>query len=132
MRSLVIIPTFNERANIAPLVRAVLAVDPSLDVLVVDDASPDGTGAIADALAAESAGRVRVLHRPGKQGLGTAYVAGFRLALAEGYERVVEMDADFSHRPEDLPRLLAAAETADLVVGSRNVPGGRAVGWSAR
>jgi dolichol-phosphate mannosyltransferase len=132
MRTLVIIPTFNERENVAPLVGAVLAVDRSLDVLVVDDGSPDGTGAIADALAAESAGRVRVLHRAGKQGLGTAYVAGFRIALAEGYERVVEMDADFSHRPEDLPRLLAAADTADVVIGSRNVPGGRVVGWSAR
>jgi dolichol-phosphate mannosyltransferase len=97
--------------------------------LIVDDASPDGTGEIAETLAQESP-RVRVMHRPGKQGLGTAYVAGFQYALAGGYDRVVEMDADFSHRPEDLPRLLEAAETADVVVGSRKVRGGRVVGWS--
>jgi dolichol-phosphate mannosyltransferase len=129
MRSLVIIPTYNERDNLPTLAGAVLAIDPALDILVVDDASPDGTGTLAEQMAAET-GRVHVLHRSGKQGLGTAYVAGFRRALADGYERVVQMDADFSHRPEDLPRLLAAAETADVVIGSRNVPGGRAVGWS--
>ena len=129
MQTLVIIPTYNERDNIGPLVRAVLAVDPALDVLVVDDNSPDGTGALADALARET-GRVRVLHRPGKGGLGTAYLAGFRDALDRGYARVVEMDADFSHRPEDLPSLLHAAEIADVVVGSRNVPGGRVENWS--
>ncbi len=129
MQTLVIIPTYNERDNIRPLVRAVLAVDATLDVLVVDDNSPDGTGALADALAWET-GRVRVLHRPGKGGLGTAYLAGFRDALDRGYARVVEMDADFSHRPEDLPGLLHAAETAEVVVGSRNVPGGRVENWS--
>jgi dolichol-phosphate mannosyltransferase len=129
MQTLAIIPTYNERDNIQPLVTAVLAAEPSLDVLIVDDASPDGTGEIAETLARESS-RVRVMHRPGKQGLGTAYVAGFRYALAGGYDRVVEMDADFSHRPEDLPRLLEAAETADVVVGSRKVRGGRVVGWS--
>jgi dolichol-phosphate mannosyltransferase len=129
MQTLAIIPTYNERDNIQPLVTAVLAAEPSLDVLIVDDASPDGTGEIAETLAQESS-RVRVMHRPGKQGLGTAYVAGFRYALAGGYDRVVEMDADFSHRPEDLPRLLEAAETADVVVGSRKVRGGRVVGWS--
>ena len=129
MRSLVVVPTYNEGENLTPLLRAVLAVAPEADVLVVDDASPDGTGSLADALARET-GRVRVLHRSGKQGLGTAYVAGFRYALARGYDRVVEMDADFSHRPADLPRLLAAAGAADVVVGSRNVPGGRIVGWS--
>ncbi len=129
MQTLVIIPTYNERDNIGPLVRAVLAVDSALDVLVVDDNSPDGTGALADALAWET-GRVRVLHRPGKGGLGTAYLAGFRDALDRGYARVVEMDADFSHRPEDLPSLLHAAETADVVVGSRNVPDGRVENWS--
>jgi dolichol-phosphate mannosyltransferase len=129
MKTIVIIPTFNERDNLVPLVWAVLASDPDLDILVVDDNSPDGTGELADALASETP-HVRVLHRTGKQGLGTAYVAGFRYALASGYERVVEMDADFSHRPEDLPRLLAAAATADVVVGSRNVPGGQVIGWS--
>jgi len=129
MRTLVIIPTYNERDNLGPLVAAVLAVDPALQILVVDDGSPDGTGDLAEALALET-GRVCVLHRAGKQGLGSAYVAGFRYALARDYECVVEMDADFSHRPQDLPRLLRAAETADVVVGSRNVPGGQAEGWS--
>ena len=129
MRSLVIVPTYNERDNVEPLVRALLAADDTPDVMVIDDGSPDGTGEVVDALAAETP-RVIARHRAGKQGLGTAYVAGFRYALAHGYERVVQMDADFSHRPEDLPRLLAAAERADLVVGSRNVPGGRVVGWS--
>lgn len=128
MRTLVIIPTYNERDNLPPLVEAVLGVNPTLDVLVVDDNSPDGTGALAEAFARRN-GRVRVLHRPGKGGLGTAYLAGFRYALDRGYARVVEMDADFSHRPEDLPLLLHAAETADVVVGSRNVPGGRVENW---
>jgi dolichol-phosphate mannosyltransferase len=130
MRFLVIIPTYNERDNLVPLLDAVLAVDPLIDVLVVDDNSPDGTGELADAFATAT-DRVRVLHRSGKQGLGTAYIAGFRVALARGYERVVEMDADFSHRPEDLPRLLDAAGHADVVIGSRNIPGGRVIGWSA-
>jgi len=129
MSILVIVPTYNERENLRQLVEAVLALDPLLDLLVVDDNSPDGTGELADELAKQS-GRVWVLHRAGKQGLGTAYVAGFRFALARGYERVVEMDADLSHRTEDLPRLLSAARYADLVIGSRNVPGARTVGWS--
>jgi dolichol-phosphate mannosyltransferase len=127
--SLVIIPTYNERENLPTLDRALLALDPDLRILVVDDGSPDQTGEIAEQLARET-GRVEVIHRTGKQGLGTAYVAGFRHALARGYDKIVEMDADFSHRPEDLPRLLAAADTADVVIGSRNIPGGRVVGWS--
>ena len=127
--ALVIIPTYNEYDNILPLISGVLASDPYLDVLVVDDNSPDGTGQRADMLAAETE-RVRVLHRPGKQGLGTAYLAGFEYALARDYERVVEMDADFSHRPEDLPRLLQASRTADIAIGSRRVPGGRIENWS--
>ncbi len=129
MQALVVIPTYNERENLPALVQAVLDVDPDLHILVVDDASPDGTGQVAEALARRS-GRVRVLHRAGKQGLGTAYVAGFRYALEAGYERMVEMDADFSHRPVDLPRLLASSDVADVVIGSRNVPGGRIIGWS--
>jgi dolichol-phosphate mannosyltransferase len=128
VRSIVIIPTYNERENLPSLVRAVLAVNPSLGVLVVDDGSPDGTGELAEDLARET-GRVRVIHRPGKQGLGTAYLTGFRYALAHGYDVVVEMDGDGSHRPQDLPRLLRAAATADVVVGSRAVPGGRVEGW---
>jgi dolichol-phosphate mannosyltransferase len=132
VRTLVIIPTYNERENLPSLVEAVLALDlasHSLDVLVIDDNSPDGTGDIADALAQRDP-RVRVQHRPSKLGLGTAYRGAFRDALERGYEAVVEMDSDWSHRPEDLPRLLDAARFADVVVGSRNIPGGRVVGWS--
>ncbi len=128
MRPLVIIPTYNECENIVPLVTAVLAAHPDLHVLIIDDNSPDGTGELADHLARET-GRVWVTHRPAKQGLGTAYIAGFRYALERDYDRVVTMDADFSHRPEDLPRLLHAADSNDLVIGSRNIPGGRVEGW---
>jgi dolichol-phosphate mannosyltransferase len=128
-RSLVILPTFNERGNLPQIVPAVLAQSSELDVLVVDDNSPDGTGQVADALAAADP-RVSVLHRKAKQGLGTAYVTGFQWALRRGYTRVFEMDADFSHDPEDVPRLLAAAEDADLVIGSRWVPGGGTRNWS--
>jgi dolichol-phosphate mannosyltransferase len=130
MQPIVIIPTYNERDNLERLVDAVLAVEPALHVLVIDDNSPDGTGELADAIALASSGRVHVLHRAGKMGLGTAYVAGFRYALARNYTHIVEMDADFSHRPEDLPRLLEATASADVVIGSRNVPGGRAENWS--
>ena len=129
MPTLVIVPTYNERENLPQLAAELLGLAADLHLLVVDDHSPDGTGELADALARQDP-RVAVLHRPGKQGLGSAYVAGFQFALAAGFDRVVEMDADFSHRPADLPRLLAAAGAADVVVGSRNVPGGKAVGWS--
>jgi dolichol-phosphate mannosyltransferase len=129
MRTLVILPTYNERQNLGSLVPALLRLGVPLDVLIVDDNSPDGTGEIADALAVQD-GRVHVVHRSGKLGLGTAYVAGFEYALARGYDRVVEMDADFSHRPDDLVRLLDASTTADLVIGSRNISGGRALDWS--
>ena len=126
-RTLVVIPTYNEKDNLEAIVRAVHAyVD--CDVLIVDDGSPDGTGELANRLAAADA-RVRVLHRHGKQGLGTAYIAGFRFAIANGYERVCEMDADFSHAPWDLPRLVFASRTAELVIGSRYVKGGCTVGW---
>jgi dolichol-phosphate mannosyltransferase len=117
-RALVIVPTYNERSNIGRLVPAVLAQDSSLEVLVVDDASPDGTGAIVDALAAADP-RVHVIHRQGKLGLGTAYIAGFRWALERKYDLVFEMDADFSHNPERLPEFLAAIRDTDLVLGSR-------------
>ena len=129
MGTLVIIPTYNERENLPRLVAQVLAVAADLRILVVDDGSPDGTGAIAERLARET-GRVQVLHRAGKLGLGSAYRDGFAHALSHGYDYVVEMDADFSHRPEDLPGLLAAARTADVAIGSRNVPGGRTENWS--
>lgn len=117
-RALVIVPTYNERENIVRLIQSVLAQDPRIDVLVVDDGSPDGTGAIVDDVAA-SEPRVFVLHRPRKMGLGTAYLAGFRWALERTYAYVFEMDADFSHDPGHLPQFLAAIESADVVLGSR-------------
>jgi dolichol-phosphate mannosyltransferase len=125
-----ILPTYNEAENVGPIVRAARAqLRPGDRILVVDDNSPDGTGAIADQLAQELPG-VDVLHRPGKQGLGRAYLAGFEEALAGGAELILEMDADFSHDPADLPRLLAAAEEgADLVLGSRYVAGGSVTDW---
>jgi len=128
-RALVCIPTYNERENIEAITLAVLQADPRVDILVVDDNSPDGTGQIADGLAAKNS-RVRVLHREKKEGLGRAYLAAFRWALAEGYTYVIEMDADFSHDPRYLPGLLDAAEAgADLVLGSRYVTGGGTVNW---
>lgn len=117
-RGLVIIPTYNERDNIARIIEQVLARDDRLDVLVVDDGSPDGTGAIVDGIKARNQ-RVDVIHRSGKQGLGTAYIAGFKWALARGYAFVFEMDADFSHDPAHLPQFLEAVEGADVVIGSR-------------
>jgi dolichol-phosphate mannosyltransferase len=117
-RSLVIVPTYNEKENIARLISAVLAQDPSIDMLIVDDGSPDGTGRLVDDIAAANP-RVHTLHRPSKLGLGTAYVAGFRWALERDYEFIFEMDADFSHAPEKLPVFLKAIEDADLVIGSR-------------
>lgn len=128
--TVVVVPTFNERENIMWIVERVLDAVPHARVLVVDDGSPDGTGAVADRLAATD-GRVFVLHRPVKQGLGAAYRAGFVWALERGYEVVVEMDADGSHAPEELPRLLAALRTCDVVLGSRWVPGGSVRNWPA-
>jgi dolichol-phosphate mannosyltransferase len=127
---LVVIPTYNERENLQPLLARLHAVVPDADVLVVDDASPDGTGELADKLAVDDP-RIRVLHRAGKAGLGSAYLAGFATALRGGYRVVVEMDADGSHAPEDLPTLLAALDTADVVLGSRYVPGGEVRNWPA-
>jgi dolichol-phosphate mannosyltransferase len=126
-----VLPTYNEAGNIEPFVTAARANLPaSARILIVDDSSPDGTGEIADRLAAADAG-ISVLHRSRKEGLGPAYIAGFRQALAGGAGLVLEMDSDFSHDPAALPRLLEAAERADLVIGSRYVPGGSADGWSA-
>lgn len=127
---LVVIPTYNERDNIAPIVERLLAAVPSAHALVVDDGSPDGTGEIADGIAARD-DRIEVLHRTSKDGLGAAYLAGFARALDGDYAVVVEMDADGSHAPEDLPALLAALADADLVLGSRYVPGGRVRNWPA-
>ena len=128
-QALVIVPTYNEVNNLRSIVPQILEQDPRIEILVVDDNSPDGTGALADEIAGADA-RVHVLHRPAKQGLGTAYRAGFKWALERDYEYVLEMDADFSHDPKHLPEFLAAAETADLVLGSRYL-GGRVtvVNW---
>ncbi|WP_033439944.1 polyprenol monophosphomannose synthase [Saccharothrix sp. NRRL B-16314] len=125
---LVVIPTYNERDNIGKIVRRLHTALPDVHALVVDDGSPDGTGDLADEMAAAD-DRVHVMHRTEKAGLGAAYVAGFRWALDRGYAVVVEMDADGSHAPEDLPRLLDALRDADLVLGSRYVPGGSTVNW---
>ena len=126
---LVIVPTYNERDNLPAIVAAVHEHLGEADVLVVDDNSPDGTGAVADDIAAKDA-KVHVLHRPGKQGLGTAYVAGFRWALQRDYQFLFEMDCDFSHDPKYLPTMLARARAgADLVLGSRYVDGGGTVNW---
>lgn len=121
-RALVIIPTYNEARNLPQLIPLVLDTDPRLEVLVVDDNSPDGTGQIADTLSNES-DRVHVLHRDGKLGLGTAYIAGFRWALTRGFDLVFEMDADFSHDPKHIPQFLEAIRDADLVLGSRYLQG---------
>jgi dolichol-phosphate mannosyltransferase len=132
VRLVVCLPTYNEIQNLEPMVRALGEVfeREAIDgrVLVIDDASPDGTGELADRLAAELP-YVEVLHRKAKQGLGPAYIAGFRRALAEGAELVMEMDCDFSHAPDDVPRLVRAADEADLVIGSRYVPGGWVENW---
>ncbi|HEX7662514.1 MAG TPA: polyprenol monophosphomannose synthase [Pseudonocardiaceae bacterium] len=125
---LVIIPTYNERDNLGPILDRLAAALPTAHALVVDDGSPDGTGDLADQRAADD-DRVHVMHRTAKAGLGAAYIAGFRWGLEHGYEVLVEMDADGSHAPEDLPRLLDALDNADLVLGSRYVPGGRTVNW---
>jgi dolichol-phosphate mannosyltransferase len=130
-RTLVIIPTYNEKENVSRITRAVRLRAPEVDILIADDNSPDGTGLIADDLAGADQ-QIHVLHRPGKQGLGAAYLHGFRWGLDRGYDVLVEMDADGSHRPEDLPRLLRVMNTrpdVDVVLGSRWVPGGSVVNW---
>jgi dolichol-phosphate mannosyltransferase len=130
VKTLIVIPTYNERGNLEPLVSDVLAVAPTVDLLIVDDHSPDGTGQLADALHSRLP-QVNVVHRAGKQGLGTAYLLGFAYAIEHGYEHVFEMDADFSHDPTYLPQFLQAAEQgADLVIGSRYIPGGDTPNWS--
>ncbi len=131
LKTLVIIPTYNERENLPEIVAQALEQSDSINVLVVDDNSPDGTGAVADGLKAEHEGRVDVLHRAGKLGLGTAYIAGFKYGLAGDYEAICEMDADFSHDPAYLPRLIAALEGgADLALGSRYQRGGGTRNWT--
>ena len=129
--TLIIIPTYNERENVRAIAAAVFASSPDVDVLFVDDGSPDGTGAIADEMAAADP-RVKVMHRAKKNGLGRAYIAGFKWALERQYEFICEMDADFSHNPNDLPRLRVAAQNAGLVLGSRYLNGIRVINWPLR
>jgi len=131
MRVLTIIPTYNEKENLPRVVERLRAAVPDCDILVVDDNSPDGTGKLADDMAASDS-QIHVLHRTTKDGLGGAYLAGFDWGLAEGYDVLVEMDADCSHQPEQLPLLLRAIENgADLAIGSRYVPGGKTKNWPA-
>jgi len=127
-RALVIIPTYNEKENIRSVVELVLSQAPNLDVLVVDDNSPDGTAAIVSDMA-KAAPRVNLMSRAGKLGLGTAYIAGFKWGLSKGYAYLIEMDADFSHDPREIPNMLKAIQQADLILGSRYINGVRVVNW---
>jgi dolichol-phosphate mannosyltransferase len=127
-RVLIIVPTYNEMENLPLLVKEILAVVPHVEILVADDNSPDGTGRLADDMAAADP-RIHVLHREKKEGLGKAYIAGFKWALAQGFDLVFEMDCDFSHQPRHLPDFLAAIRDADLVLGSRYTRGGRTENW---
>src|SRR5882672_1193366 len=131
MRPLVIVPTYNERDNLPPLLEQLLAID-GLRILIVDDSSPDGTGQVADEYAAANRSRVQVLHRTGRRGLGLSYIDGMYVALRTDATHILQMDADLSHNPEEIPRLLAATEHAEFAIGSRYVPGGRIENWPAR
>ena len=130
-QTLIVVPTYNERENLPALVQRLLSLPVPLDLLIVDDNSPDGTGKLADQLAAKHS-VIHVLHRPEKNGLGRAYLAGFKWALEREYEFIFEMDGDFSHNPDDIPKLLEAAHDADLVLGSRYVNGIRIINWPLR
>ena len=129
--ALIVVPTFNERANLPTLI-AGLMQHPHVKVMVVDDQSPDGTGEVADALAREHAGRIEVMHRTERRGLGRSYIDGLRKAIREPVDVVCQMDADLSHDPASLPYLVAATDRADVVIGSRYIPGGRIVNWPLR
>lgn len=129
MKTLIIIPTYNEIDNLRPLLEQLFTYAPTTDVLIVDDNSPDGTGTLADEIHGENP-QVQVMHRAGKLGLGTAYIAGFKYAIEQGYDAAFEMDADFSHDPRYLPDFLMKIEKADLVIGSRYIPGGATPNWS--
>ena len=129
--TLVIVPTYNERDNLPAIAQALMALPAGIELLVVDDNSPDGTGKLADDLAAKQP-RIHVLHRQTKDGLGRAYIAGFKWALERGYEFICEMDGDFSHNPNDIPRFIEAAQNADLVLGSRYCNGIRVINWPLR
>jgi dolichol-phosphate mannosyltransferase len=131
MKTTVVVPTYNERANLEELIPRILGQLPDIELLVVDDGSPDGTGEYADSVAAENP-RVHVLHRPGKMGLGSAYVYGFTRCLATDTELVIQMDADFSHNPDEIPNLVERARTHDVVLGSRYITGANVVNWPLR
>jgi dolichol-phosphate mannosyltransferase len=131
IRPLVIVPTFDERENLAPLLEQLLQIE-GLRILIVDDSSPDGTGQIADEWAAANRARVQVLHRSGRRGLGLSYIDGMYVALRTDATHILQMDADLSHNPADIPRLLAATTNAEFAIGSRYVPGGRIENWPAR
>lgn len=129
-RALVIIPTYNEQANIADMITAVLSLPQDFDLLIIDDNSPDGTASAVTAMQSTYPTRLHLHQRAGKLGLGTAYIAGFKWGLAQGYDYMIEMDADFSHKPEDLPRLLDACKNgADVAIGSRYIKGGNVEDW---
>jgi dolichol-phosphate mannosyltransferase len=128
MKVLIIIPTYNEKENIERLILSVLQKHEAIEILVMDDNSPDGTGAIVDKII-ETEPRVHIIKRPGKMGLGSAYVTGFKYALKEGYDYIMEMDADFSHNPDDVPKLIEAAQKYDLVIGSRYCSGINIINW---
>ncbi len=128
MKTLIVIPTYNERENIQALLPAVFSISPGVEILVVDDNSPDGTGAIVREMQ-KNEPKLHLLSRPGKQGLGKAYIAGFRWGMDHGFEVITEMDADFSHRPQDLPALLDKLKSNDFAVGSRYIEGGSTVNW---
>jgi len=130
-RALVTLCTYNERENLEPLITEIIAAAPDVDLLVIDDNSPDGTGQLADDIARQHS-QVQVLHRPHKQGLGRATLAGLQVAIEQGYEYWLNMDADFSHAPEDVPALIEGMQTADVVIGSRYVAGGGTVGWGIK
>lgn len=130
-KTLVIVPTYNERDNLPAIAQALMALPAGIELLVVDDNSPDGTGKLADELASAQP-RIHVLHRQTKDGLGRAYIAGFKWALERGYEFICEMDGDFSHNPNDIPRFIEAARDADLVLGSRYCNGIRVINWPLR
>ncbi len=132
MKTIVVMPTYNEAENLPQMVAALLSLENDLEIVIVDDNSPDGTGDLAEKLSRQHPSKLHIIHREGKFGLGTAYVAGFRFALEKGADRIVEMDADFSHSPSYLPFMLEAIEGCDVVVGSRYAPGGRVEGgWGA-
>lgn len=132
MRILVILPTYNERENMERLCRQILKAVSDVHILVIDDNSPDGTGQIADELSQKYKGQIFAVHRAGKLGLGSAIKDGFVYAMEKGYDLVINMDCDFSHDPDELPRIIDAAKTSDLVIASRHVAGGKIIGWDGR